>query len=97
MLDSDEVARVLAGEITCQIGDEVSVADRARARSSRATSRTPGRTPAAKPVEWCFSIPGIRAGGYVEELLPRPGPMKDDERTQRRERYRWEIVGPNPL
>jgi hypothetical protein len=86
MLDSDEVARVLAGEITCQIGDEVSVADRARARSSRATSRTPGRTPAAKPVEWCFSIPGIR------RRLRRGG-----ERTQRRERYRWEIVGPNPL
>jgi hypothetical protein len=33
----------------------------------------------------------------LEELLHRPGPMNDDERTQRRERYRWEIVGPNPL
>jgi hypothetical protein len=37
------------------------------------------------------------AGGYVEELLHRPGPMNDDERKELRERYRWEIVGPNPL
>ena len=38
------------------------------------------------------------AGGYVEELLRRaPGPMSDAERKELRERYRWEIVGPNPL
>jgi len=37
------------------------------------------------------------AGGYVEELRNRPGPMNDDERKELRERYRWEIVGPNPL
>ena len=39
----------------------------------------------------------LRAGGYVEELLERPGPMNDDERNKLRERYRWEVVGPNPL
>jgi hypothetical protein len=38
------------------------------------------------------------AGGYVEELLKRSGdPITDDERTKLRERYRWEVVGPNPL
>lgn len=37
------------------------------------------------------------AGGYVEEMLHRPGPMSDDERKELRERYRWEVVGPNPL
>jgi hypothetical protein len=37
------------------------------------------------------------AGGYVEELLNRPGPINDDERNKLRERYRWEVVGPNPL
>jgi hypothetical protein len=56
--ESDEVAWMLAGEITFKIGDEVSVGGgRARARSSRATSRTPGRTAAAKPAESCFSTP----------------------------------------
>jgi len=37
------------------------------------------------------------AGGYVEKLLKHPGPINDDERNRRRERYRWEIVGPNTL
>jgi len=38
------------------------------------------------------------AGGYVEELLKRPaGPISDDERNKLGERYRWEVVGPNPL
>ena len=51
--ESDEVAWVLAGEITFKIGEDVTV------------------------------------GG--------PGPMNDDERRELRERYRWEIIGPNPL
>ena len=38
------------------------------------------------------------AGGYVEKLLNRPsGPMDDGAHKKLRERYRWEIVGPNPL
>jgi hypothetical protein len=37
------------------------------------------------------------AGGYVEELLNRPGPMPPDEGKRLRERFRWEVVGPNPL
>ena len=36
------------------------------------------------------------AGGYVEELSERR-PLNDDERIELRERYRWEVVGPNPL
>ena len=31
-------------------------------------------------------------------LLKNPvGPSSDEERTKLRERYRWEVVGPNPL
>jgi hypothetical protein len=55
--DSDEVAWVLAGEVTFQIGDEVTVGGPAPVRSCRATSRMPGRTPAAKPPAHCFSTP----------------------------------------
>ena len=30
--------------------------------------------------------------------LNRPaGPITDDERNKLRERYRWEVAGPNPL
>ena len=36
------------------------------------------------------------AGGYVEELLNHR-PINDDERTQLRDRYHWEAIGPNPL
>ena len=54
--DSDEVAWVLAGEITFKIGDEVT----------------------------------------VEELLNHR-PINDDERNLLRDRYHWEVVGPNPL
>ena len=52
--DSDEVAWVLAGEITFKIGDEVSVGGPG---SSRATSPMPGRARAAKPGASCFSTP----------------------------------------
>jgi hypothetical protein len=37
------------------------------------------------------------AGGYVEELLKWPGPINDDERNSLRDRYHWEVVGPNSL
>lgn len=36
------------------------------------------------------------AGGYVEELLNHR-PLNDDERNQLRDRYHWDVVGPNPL
>jgi quercetin dioxygenase-like cupin family protein len=95
--DSDEVAWVLAGEITFKIGDEV-------------TTGGPGTCaflPRGVPHAWkntgsdtgrvVFLYTPAAAGGYVQELLNRPGPMNDDERQELLERYRWEIVGPNPL
>ena len=47
-----------------------------------------GSAPASEKIEY--------QGGYVEELLNHR-PTNDDERNQLRKRYRWEIVGPNPL
>jgi quercetin dioxygenase-like cupin family protein len=95
--DSDEIAWVLAGEITFKIGDEVSVGG----------PGTCAFLPRGIPHAWknsgsetgrvVFLYTPARAGGYVEELLHRPGPMNDAERKELRERYRWEIVGPNPL
>jgi quercetin dioxygenase-like cupin family protein len=96
--DSDEVAWVLAGEITFKIGDEVSVGGpgtcaffpRNVPHAWKSTGRETGRV--------LFLYTPAAAGGYVEELLKRPpGPMDDAERTALRERYRWEVVGPNPL
>src|SRR5262245_24680477 len=95
--DSDEVAWVLAGEFTFKIGDEVSVGGpgtcaffpRRVPHAWKNTSREAGRV--------VFLYTPAAAGGYVEALLSRTGPMNDDERRQLRGRYHWEVVGPNPL
>ena len=95
--DSDEVAYVLSGEITFKIGDEVTVGGpgtcaflpRNVAHAWKNTGRETGRV--------VFLYTPAVAGGYIEELRDRPGPMTDDERRELRERYHWEIVGPNPL
>ena len=95
--DSDEVAWVLAGEITFRIGDDVSVGGpgtcaffpRDIPHAWKSTGSETGRV--------LFLYTPAAAGGYVEELSKRSGPINDDERNELRERYRWEIVGPNPL
>src|SRR5919197_3621612 len=95
--DSDEVAWVLAGEITFKIGGEVSVGGpgtcaffpRNVPHAWKSTGSETGRV--------LFLYTPAAAGGYVEELWKRPGPIDDDERNELRERYRWEVVGPNPL
>ena len=96
--ESDEVAWVLAGEITFQIGDEVSVGGpgtcaffpRNVPHAWKSTDRETGRV--------LFLYTPAAAGGSVEELLTRPaGSMDDEERDKLRERRRWEVVGPNPL
>jgi len=95
--DSDEVAWVLAGEITFMIGDEVSVGGpgtcaffpRNVPHAWKSTGSETGRV--------VFLYTPAAAGGYVEELLHRSRPMSADESKELRERYRWEVVGPNPL
>jgi ribosomal-protein-alanine N-acetyltransferase len=94
--DSDEVAWVLAGEITFKIGDEVTVGGpgtcaffpRNVPHAWKSTGRETGRV--------LFMYTPAAAGGYVEELLNHR-PTNDDERNQLRDRYHWEVVGPNPL
>ena len=96
--DSDEVAWVLAGEITFKIGDEVTVGGPGTCaffprNVPHAWKNTGGDTGRV-----VFLYTPAAAGGYVEELLERPtASMTDDEKKELRNRYRWEIVGPNPL
>src|SRR5689334_19176937 len=79
--DSDEVAWVLAGEITFQIGDEVSVGGpgacaffpRNVPHAWKSTGRETGRV--------VFLYTPAAAGGYVEELSTRrAAPLTDEER-----------------
>ena len=96
--DSDEVAYVLCGEVTFMVGRAVTVGGpghcafmpRSVPHAWKVTGTETGRV--------LFLYTPAAAGGYVEELVQRPpGSMSDAERKELRERYRWEIVGPNPL
>jgi quercetin dioxygenase-like cupin family protein len=95
--ESDEVAWVLAGEVTFKIGDEVSVGGpgtcaffpRNVPHAWKSTGSDTGRV--------LFLYTPAIAGGYLEELLDLRGPISKDEQDRLCERYRWEILGPNPL
>ena len=95
--DSDEVVWVLEGEFTFKIGDEV-------------FSGGPGTCaflPRNVPHAWKSNGPGTgravflytpgRTGRFIEERFEREQPLSDAERAQALERYRWEVIGPNPL
>ena len=96
--DSDEVAWVLAGEITFKIGDEVSAGGPGTCAFLPRNVPHAWKNTGTDTARVLFLYTPAAAGGYVEELLNRPpGSMDDGERKKLRERYRWEIVGPNPL
>src|SRR5688500_1635989 len=95
--DSDEVAWVLAGEITFLIGEEVTVGGPGTCAFFPRNVPHAWKNTGSETGRVLFLYTPAAAGGYVEELLKRPGPINDDERNKLRERYRWDVVGPNPL
>jgi quercetin dioxygenase-like cupin family protein len=95
--DSDEVAWVLAGEITFKIGDDVSVGGPGTCAFLPRNVPHAWKNTGSDTARVVFLYTPASAGGYVEELLHRQGPMTDEERKELRERYRWEVFGPNPL
>jgi mannose-6-phosphate isomerase-like protein (cupin superfamily) len=95
--DSDEVVWVLEGEFSFKIGDEVFTGG----------PGTCAFLPRKVPHAWKSNGPGTgravflytpgHAGRYVEERFERGQPLSDAERAHALERYRWEVIGPNPL
>ena len=93
--NSDEVAWVLAGEITFKIGDDVTVGG----------PGTCAFMPRNVPHAWknCGSTPGrvlflytpAIAGRFVERMME--GPKSQEERDKQLKEYGWELLGPNPL
>ena len=96
--DSDEVAWVLAGEITFKIGDHVSVGGPGTCAFFPKNVPHAWKSTGTETGRVLFLYTPAAAGGYIEEMLKRSGGvMSDHDREELRERYRWEIVGPNPL
>jgi quercetin dioxygenase-like cupin family protein len=92
---SDEVAWVLAGEITFKIGDDVTVGGpgtcafmpRNVPHAWKNSGSTPGRV--------LFLYTPAIAGRFVERMME--GPKSQEERDKQLKEYGWELLGPNPL
>ena len=95
--DSDEVAWVLAGEITFKIGDEVTVGGPGTCAFMPRNVPHAWKNTGSETGRVLFLYTPAAAGGYFEELPKRPGRPIDDDERKSPERYHWEIVGPNPL
>jgi quercetin dioxygenase-like cupin family protein len=98
--DSDEVAYVLSGELTFKIGDEVTVGGPGACAFMPRGVQHAWKNSGAETARVLFLYTPAAAGGLVEEQQRTQGTaasMNEREKTEQRERYGWEIVGPNPL
>ena len=98
--DSDEVAYVLAGEVTFMIGDEVTVGGpgacafmpRGVPHAWKSTGAVTGKV--------LFLYTPAAAGGLIEEQQ-RTGrkfaSMNERELAEFLDRHGWELLGPSPL
>lgn len=98
--DSDEVAYVLAGEVTFLIGDEVTVGrpgscafmPRGVPHTWKSTGAETGRV--------LFLYTPAKAGGLIEEqhrTQKNFAAMTEQERADTLQRHGWELLGPSPL
>jgi quercetin dioxygenase-like cupin family protein len=94
--DSDEVAWVLAGEITFKIGDEVSVGGPGTCAFMPRNVPHAWKNSGSETGRVLFLYTPAAAGGLIEALGERR-PDNGDERDKLYERHHWEVIGPNPL
>jgi quercetin dioxygenase-like cupin family protein len=94
--DSDEVAWVLAGEITFKIGDEVTVGGPGTCAFMPRNVPHAWKNSGSETARALFLYTPAGAGGLVEALSERH-PNNADEHNKLFQRHRWEVVGPNPL
>src|SRR6266851_3757721 len=98
--DSDEVAYVLAGEITFMIGDEVTVGGPGTCAFMPRGVRHAWKSTGAETGKVLFLYTPARAGGLIEEQQRtgrKFGSMNEREAAELRQRYGWELLGPSPL
>ena len=98
--DSDEIAYVLAGEVTFLIGDEVTVGGlgacafmpRGVAHAWKSTGSETGRV--------LFVYTPAKAGGLIEEQHRTQrnfSSMSESELADMLKRHGWQLLGPSPL
>ena len=98
--DSDEVAYVLSGEVTFKIGDEVVVGGAGSCAFMPRGVQHAWKSSGAETARVLFLYTPGDAGRLVEEQQRTPdaiASMSEREKAEQRQRYGWEIVGPNPL
>src|SRR5271168_606155 len=94
--DSDEVAWVLAGEITFQIGDEVTVGGPGTCAFMPRDIPHAWKNTGSETGGVLFLYTPAGAGGLIEELAENR-PIDKEDRPKFYARHRWEVLGPNPL
>jgi mannose-6-phosphate isomerase-like protein (cupin superfamily) len=96
--DSDEVAYVLSGEVTFQIGDEITVGGPGTCAFMPRDVPHAWKSTGAEPGKVLFVYTPGRAGKLFEELLHRPiGSVSEQELAEVCDRHGWEVVGPPPF
>ena len=92
--DSDEVAWVLAGQLTFKIGDEVAVGGPGTCAFMPRNVPHAWKNSGTVPGRVVFLYTPAGAGKFVEEMLEHPA---GSELKKRLEEAGWEVLGPSPL
>ena len=92
--DSDEVAWVLEGEFTFQIGDDVITGGPGSCAFMPRNVPHAWKNSGTVPGRVVFLYTPAKAGQFVEEMIERPG---EGELNKRLEESGWEVLGPSPL
>ena len=96
--DSDEVAYVLAGEVTMKIGDEVTVGKAGFCAFFPRNVPHAWKNTGGETARILFLYTPGKAGGFFEERVgAAPADPNGPEAIAQRERNGWEVVGPPPF
>jgi quercetin dioxygenase-like cupin family protein len=96
--DSDEVAYVLAGEVTMKIGDEIIVGKAGSCAFFPRNVPHAWKSTGSETARILFLYTPAKAGGFFEERLAHPdGAANGPEANAMRERHGWEVIGPPPF
>ena len=89
-----------SGEVTFKIGDEVTVGGPGTCAFMPRGVQHAWKNSGAETARALFLYTPAGAGGLLEEQQRTQGTtasMNEREKAEQRQRYGWEIVGPNPL